>query len=200
MEEPPEHSVENVPLIQSLWDQVNYLWMIINTVTEVLRVIGTSVSHVLMVSGVKSPKRECTSSICGCERRAFGLFFGEMYCTTEDLRCKIVIPCETISCHIMVATSSLWVRVNHWLVNLAAKSSRVIYFYFFLVHNSLEISPSWVTCKSLFKKTAFTCSYHQWYHHSSPSLSLSACYSHFPSYNTNIHWLPQIKADASASQ
>lgn len=57
MEELTEHGIENVPFIQSLWDQGNYLWMIINRVNDVLRVTGTSISHIVIVPGVKSPKR-----------------------------------------------------------------------------------------------------------------------------------------------
>ncbi len=57
MEELTEYGIENVPVVQSLGDQVNDLWMIINTVNEVLRVTVTSVSHVLIVLRVNGPMR-----------------------------------------------------------------------------------------------------------------------------------------------
>ncbi len=57
MEELTEYGIENVPVVQSLGDQVNDLWMIINTVNEVLRVTVTSVSHILIVLRVNGPTR-----------------------------------------------------------------------------------------------------------------------------------------------
>lgn len=62
MEELPEHGKVNVLFIQC--DQVNYLEMIINTVNEVLRVTGTTVSHFLIVLGVGCPKWYCTAGLC----------------------------------------------------------------------------------------------------------------------------------------